>query len=109
MSRIRAEDRTAPATVERFPNLGGVVAVKVDGMSWSFDTGVGKARFVWKWEERHDGPNLGMYQTSGDFTFQVYFKTLEVAVAYAVGFTYGWYAKGVMTDSEGRQQTKIGD
>lgn len=97
-------ERVAPATTTKFPHLG-VLAVKVDGLAWCFDTGVGSSsRFVWKWEERHNGNNLGMLQPSGQYTFQLYAKTLLEAVTYATGFTYGWYARGllgIVADSDG--------
>ena len=99
-------ERVAPAVTEKFPHLG-VTAVKVDGFAWCFDTGAGNsAHFVWKWEERHNGPNLGMMQASGQYTFQLYAKTLLEAVTYATGFTYGWHARGLMdlkADSDGNE------
>lgn len=79
-------------------------AVKVDGMSWCFST----EGFAWKYEDRgvENGHNLGMYQPTGDYSFQLTAKTLDDAVMYAWGFTMGWKARKATYESETKDATK---
>ncbi len=86
----------APVPTRKCFNNTLCVRVMHTDMTWAFSTGVPGANvgFAWRYvENKRNGMNLGLHQPDGSYSFQLNAKSLEDAVVYATGFTYGWFAK----------------